>query len=359
MTIEATWNRIKNSLLDLITEMDGGLLQQSRGVEQLTKGLQMLTGTVAPTPTPAPTPVQPGAPPISELFWGEGQVPEGAWSVIDRAARICGITPEALAAIMVHESAWFTSELFKEGHNPGGIKHYPTLFAGFGIHVGKYVAADGNEYSTFEDWQEGMLAMGYFLTQTRYDGIRKTEDPAAEILAIHEAGYAEHSQDWLDNVSALCRKLIDRRHGTTEWRASTNFSYAEVVRTSHGIQTLPEELKPNAEWLATHVLEPIRKAKGTTLSIASWYRNDSVNAAVGGEPDSVHRTALAVDLAGGRTKELWQAIRDSGVLANPEVRVLVEGDHYHVAKLRPGDPRDVAGGQWLSDTAPLPFEVIS
>lgn len=358
MTIEDSWVEIKGKLLAFIHDMDTFVGWCAAGREQLQLAVQVIAGAGAP-PVKLTEQVSARSAPVGELIWAEGQIPEGAWAMIDRAARICGETPEALAAMMVHETGWFLSKLFEKGHNPGGIKHYPTLFAGFGIQIGKYVAEDGNEYSTFEDWQEGFLAMGYFLTQTRYDDIRKTEDPVAEILAIHEAGYAEKSQSWLRDVTALYHRISGRRHGITEWRASPNFSYAEVVRTSHGVQVLPEELKANAEWLAVNALEPIRKAKKTTLPIASWWRNDDVNAAVGGEPDSVHKVALAADLGGGRTKELWEAIRESGILQNPEIRVLVEGDHYHIARIRPGDPRDVPGGQWLADTVPLPFEVIS
>lgn len=356
MSIEDSWVEIKGKLVVFIHEMDTFVAWVARGRAQLQRAVEVITGAGAP-PIEVTEPVPLWPAPVDELAWTEGEIPVEAWSMIDRAAWICGLTPEVLAAIMVHESAWFTSKLFREGHNPGGMKYYPTLFAGFRIQIGKYTAKDGNEYSIFKDWQDGFIAMGYFLTQTRYDGIRLTEDPAAEILAIHDAGYAEGAESWLTSVEMLHAKIATIRNGRETWRASDHFSHAEVVRTSHGVQTLPEELKENASWLAVNVLEPIRKAKGTTLSVVSWYRDERINAAVGGEPDSVHRVALAADLGGGRTRELWQAIQESGILANPEVRVLVEDDHYHVAKVRASDPRDAPGGQWLIGTVPLPFEV--
>lgn len=360
MTIEDSWVEIKGKLLAFIHEVDTFVAWCRSGREQLQRAVQVIAGAGAPpVEVMEPAPARPVEVPTGPVEWAEGRVPAAAWAAIDLAAQVCGLTPEVLAAIEVHETGWFGSPLFKTGNNPGGMKWYPKLFSGFGFSVTKYVAKDGLEYTSFGSWQEGISAHGYFLTQTRYDGVRQTIDPIEEIRVISEAGYAEGSPDWYTNVTALYRQLKAQRAGAEEWRPSKNFSAAEVEHTDQAeANTLPVQLRPNATWVAVHILEPVRAALGTQLGVESWYRSSAVNRAVGGSDDSQHRVALAVDLKGGRTAALWTAIRKSGILTDPMIRVLVEQDHYHVAQLRPNDPRDVSGGQWLSDTAPLPFEVI-
>jgi hypothetical protein len=273
-------------------------------------------------------------------------VPPRMLEALRQVAFYSEIDPIVMAAIQVHETGWYTSRLWREANNPGGMKYSPT--------TQRIGATQDGDFAAWPSWVDGVIAHAKFFAQSRYDGIRKTKDRRAQVLAIHEAGYAELSQEWLSIVNTL----VDKIASSSSWRPSEHFSLQEVERTSTGLPNqLPDAYRANAKWVAVNILEPIRREHGP-LKVSSWYRSTAVNAAVGGEVDSVHREALAVDLAGGRTLALWTAIRKSGVLQNPDVRVLVETAHYHVANLRHGEPKDRSGGQWLTGVAPTEFEVI-
>jgi hypothetical protein len=164
-------------------------------------------GEDEPTPPAGPVPPPPAPPaPIAAPTFAKGRLDPLVWQEIQKVAPTRGVQPETLAAVQVWESAWYTSMLFREGQNVGGIKdtEYARRLPGY---VGVYTAADGNKYAMFASWQQGITAHADFLTQKRYDAIRNTDDPIAEVRAIHDAGYAEHERAWLEGVTKLARKF--------------------------------------------------------------------------------------------------------------------------------------------------------
>lgn len=65
-------------------------------------------------------------------------------------------------------------------------------------------------------------------------------------------------------------------------------------------------------------MERVRQILGNNpVVVSSWYRNEQVNRAVGGVPNSAHRMGYAVDFACprfGTITEVCKAIRDSDLL---------------------------------------------
>lgn len=79
-------------------------------------------------------------------------------------------------------------------------------------------------------------------------------------------------------------------------KLSPNFTIAEATITQTGIDNIPtvEELK------TLHIMairmEKVRRILGNNpIIVTSWFRSDAVNRAVGGVPNSQHRTGEAVD----------------------------------------------------------------
>lgn len=132
------------------------------------------------------------------------------WRAAEEEAPKRGVRPETLVAIQVWESDWYTSKLFKVAHNVGGIKYRPEL-PSLGHKWGSYEAKDGNVYASWPNWRAGVAGHAQFLAQRRYDRVRQTEDVRAEVRAIHDAGYAEHSLDWLEGVTSLAVKFESER----------------------------------------------------------------------------------------------------------------------------------------------------
>ena len=60
--------------------------------------------------------------------------------------------------------------------------------------------------------------------------------------------------------------------------------------------TMPKELRENALRLKKNILDPLMEETGWTYRITSGFRNDRVNAAVGGADSSHHRFARAADI---------------------------------------------------------------
>lgn len=83
--------------------------------------------------------------------------------------------------------------------------------------------------------------------------------------------------------------------------ASKNFSFKEFevtdivsLKVANVIRTIP--VRDSVYALANKVLQPLRDAWGTPLSINSGYRCEAVNEAVGGVPTSQHTTGEAADV---------------------------------------------------------------
>jgi zinc D-Ala-D-Ala carboxypeptidase len=87
---------------------------------------------------------------------------------------------------------------------------------------------------------------------------------------------------------------------------SENFTLAELIRTSTGLDNTPnEEQIENLRLLCVNVLQPARDALGV-IKITSGFRAPAVNAKIGGAPSSQHVKGQAADLmmSGGQKKLL-------------------------------------------------------
>ena len=87
---------------------------------------------------------------------------------------------------------------------------------------------------------------------------------------------------------------------------SENFTLAELVRTSTGLDNTPsEEQIENLRLLCVNVLQPARDALGP-IKITSGFRSTAVNAKVGGASSSQHVNGQAADLmmSGGQKRLL-------------------------------------------------------
>ena len=81
-------------------------------------------------------------------------------------------------------------------------------------------------------------------------------------------------------------------------KLSKNFTLQELMATSHGkLQDMPTgEVILNLTFLCARVLQPLRDAIGRPVYINSGYRSKSLNARVGGVPNSYHLRGLAADI---------------------------------------------------------------
>jgi hypothetical protein len=87
---------------------------------------------------------------------------------------------------------------------------------------------------------------------------------------------------------------------------SENFTLAELIRTSTGLDNTPNEAQiENLRLLCVNVLQPARDALGV-IKITSGFRAPAVNAKIGGAPSSQHVKGQAADLmmSGGQKKLL-------------------------------------------------------
>ena len=124
------------------------------------------------------------------------KVRRGLLGLIDKAARFCGIRPEVLLAIQVHESAAYRSSLWKRAFNPGGIKY-----------THRVKCYKTGAYAGFNSAEEGIMAHAAILNHPRYDRARSTNDPYEQIRAIGDAGYCRPRGSWDSYVKKYYRKF--------------------------------------------------------------------------------------------------------------------------------------------------------
>jgi uncharacterized protein YcbK (DUF882 family) len=79
-----------------------------------------------------------------------------------------------------------------------------------------------------------------------------------------------------------------------------NFSLYELLLTSHRRfdeeqYNPPVEIVENLRALVVNILQPLRDAMGTAISINSGYRCPSLNRSIGGARNSQHMTGQAAD----------------------------------------------------------------
>ena len=85
------------------------------------------------------------------------------------------------------------------------------------------------------------------------------------------------------------------------------FTVEELIKSDvalkFGIPNVPDEVtKKNLERLIKELLDPIRKAWGSSVIVTSGYRCPEVNALVGGALKSAHKYGLAADIIPGNGK---------------------------------------------------------
>lgn len=96
----------------------------------------------------------------------------------------------------------------------------------------------------------------------------------------------------------------------------TELSRSSVARMRHIDNTPPPEAVKALHALVDNLLDPLRDAIGSPLTVTSGYRCPELNAAVGGAPRSHHLRGMAADVtAGSRSANmrLWQLLRASGL----------------------------------------------
>lgn len=166
-----------------------------------------------PAPDPTPVPLSPkasgDAPPLNMR---KGYVDPQIWALLDvEAPARCRLDPLVPGAIAVWETGWLVdpnARAWLEGNNPGGMKQ-----TDFAKSLPGYVVAgeDDRTYAAFDSWQNGFRALCSFLNQPRYNAARLSKDPAAQVLAIHKAGYAEMDSEWLSGVTSLVKRFQRER----------------------------------------------------------------------------------------------------------------------------------------------------
>ena len=213
-------------LEELAEELEGELELTARRMAELRSrcaGLRAALGgtgqpPVSPPPISAGPPQRPDPPTLDRTTdnlpmprFASGYVDPAIWEAANEEAPKVGLRPVTLVAIQVWESAWYTSKLFRAAWNVGGVKYRPDLPA-LGHTHGYYQATDGNKYAVWPSWRDGIAGHAQFLRQRRYDAVRQTEDAASEVRAIHDAGYAEYSQEWLSGITGLVNKFQKEGH---------------------------------------------------------------------------------------------------------------------------------------------------
>ena len=140
--------------------------------------------------------------------------------------------------------------------------------------------------------------------------------------------------------------LATRKEGSSEFRASRNFTFAELTRTSTGLpNNPPPEAKAWLEATATEVLEPIRRQFGV-IQVTSGYRSQEVNTRIGGSPTSQHMLGQAADIVSPNVAPI-EIVRWLYTTSLPVRQVILyppsEGNFVHVAI----DPNRPAKRQFL------------
>lgn len=88
------------------------------------------------------------------------------------------------------------------------------------------------------------------------------------------------------------------------------FSHSDTAVKRNIDNSLPVNLRPNAQKVIDIILIPLQKAWGETIILTSGYRGDALNTAIGGSKTSAHSYAWAVDMvpANGNIEEFKQFV---------------------------------------------------
>lgn len=112
--------------------------------------------------------------------------------------------------------------------------------------------------------------------------------------------------------------------------------HSETANKKH-IQNVPTfEVVDNLKVLTKTVLDPLRDAWGSAITVASGFRNDALNKAVGGSKTSAHKTGWAVDLVptNGQIQEFFNFVVEWFTITGKEYDQII-------------DERDKRGNRWV------------
>ena len=115
--------------------------------------------------------------------------------------------------------------------------------------------------------------------------------------------------------------MASRHHGVGVMHLTKHFTLAEATRSDTAVKLglsnapSPDDLQTLVE--TAHQMERVRTLLGDQpIHVNSWYRNEQVNRAVGGVPNSAHRLGYAVDFTCpnyGDVTAVCRAIEASGI----------------------------------------------
>jgi len=81
-------------------------------------------------------------------------------------------------------------------------------------------------------------------------------------------------------------------------KLSRDFSLAEFLVTATGVENVPSSRAiRQLRYLVNSILQPLRDHLGMPIVVSSGYRNQAVNAQVGGVDNSQHLTGNACDIS--------------------------------------------------------------
>lgn len=97
---------------------------------------------------------------------------------------------------------------------------------------------------------------------------------------------------------------------------SKNFKLSEFVKSPTasrlGIKNIPNsEVCGNLSILVAKLLQPLRDIYGLPMYVSSGYRCESLNRAVGGVKNSLHRLGKASDISVGNPRKLLRVLANS------------------------------------------------
>jgi hypothetical protein len=128
--------------------------------------------------------------------------------IAERAARVAvenglpNIDPRWLYAQFVHESDNFTSRLFRENKNFGGLTQETPNDS---------LQPDGNYYyMNFETYKDYADYLGKYLTGYIDGGVDKAETLAEYITALKVSPSGEYFGDSLENYLSDCQRIYDQ-----------------------------------------------------------------------------------------------------------------------------------------------------
>lgn len=116
-------------------------------------------------------------------------------------------------------------------------------------------------------------------------------------------------------------------------KLSPHFTLAEATKTSQPYDNSPDSDEDLATLQRTaFYMEEVREyLGGKPIIVTSWYRNDRVNQAVGGVPNSQHRLGEAVDFVCpqyGDPREICIALANSDI---PFDQLILEPTWVHIS----------------------------